>query len=652
VPAAAGVAAAVEEAVVGTQEAQEEEAREEGTVWSGGGGGGGGPVTAMRTDTVAAGAEAMVNATRAGGGAGVGGQGCEDVQGLQWVCGQGLRFYDDVEDDAAAVYKIARRIERKLPYFLANVMVSQHPPRDPEGLSVFVAYSLGAVLDFPGPLHRRFLSLRSTLQRLEEEEELMSRLSCPLIQAGTLILSSNPVPDFAFGGSVVLIYRHDLHGTEGIIINQEIGQLEELLYPNGSAYLARPPPRGKPCLRFGGPVNLGSGVRHTQVLARTVNVSEVLHPKELGQEGINGPNITHLIDDTGVLKVASDVSGEVLLFRPRFGHYTIGANGSHLAGGGHEQVSVEIENWSSGDEDEEEEEEEGGEEEEEEEEEEEQSEEEMVHNEEALGGSEQGMDARGQVRRLGENTDTGRGAAEQGEGREWGAGGAGRVWSVGGEGREREEMSDEVDMSARRRPVQVRRGELGGAAGGEDAGVRGGEQRRSAVEISHSFSTVSSEGMSEEEGVGEGGSEEEGVREGGVDRRGSAGEGGGVEQEGGRGDAQGNCYPQDMRPAMGESPPRLDPSTPCQGVEGWQGVEGGGVGVGSGDGAGGGGERELLVHGFAAWCPHQVLKWRRLEGGGGGGERESRGRDVYAHAMMACMHVFSVCLCACVLVCV
>jgi len=643
VPAAAGVAAAVEGEEVGTEEAQEEE-------W-----GGGGSVTAMRTDALAAGAEAMVNATRAGGGTGVSGQGVEDVQGLQWVCGQGLRFHDDVADDAAAVYKIARRIERKLPYFLANVMVSQPPPRDPEGLSVFVAYSLGAVLDFPGPLHRRFLSLRSTLQRLEEEEELMSRLSCPLIQRGTLILSSNPVPDFAFGGSVVLIYRHDVHGTEGLIINQEIGQLEELLYPNGSAYLARPPLRGKPSLRFGGPVNLGSGVRHTQVLARTVNFSEVLRPQELGQEGINGPNITHLLDATGVLKVASDTSGEVLLFRSRFGHYA--ANGSCLEGGGHEPVSVEMDNWSSGDEDEEEEEEE------------EQSEEEMAHNEEAMGGSEVGMDARGQVRGLGENTDTGRGAAGQGEGVGLGAGGAaGREGSAGvegregrvegegregreeREGREREEMSDEVDISAGSRSGQVGRGELGGSAGGEDSGVRGGEERRSTVGISHSFSTVSSGGLSEEEGIGEGGSEEEGVGEGGADRRGSAGAGGGRhgEGEGGRGDAQGNFYLQDLRPAVGES----EGGMAGPGVGSRQGVEGAGEGVGGGGGAVGGGERELLVHGFAAWCPHQVLKWRRLEAGGvEGGRKGEQGKEC-ACACMACMHVCTVCLCAGVSACV
>jgi putative AlgH/UPF0301 family transcriptional regulator len=65
----------------------------------------------------------------------------------------------------------------------------------------------------------------------------LSRLACPRIQKGTLLLSSNPKSDFSFGGSVVLIYRHDPYGTEGVIINQDIGPLEEYLYPNGSEVL-------------------------------------------------------------------------------------------------------------------------------------------------------------------------------------------------------------------------------------------------------------------------------------------------------------------------------------------------------------------------------------------------------------------------------
>jgi len=67
--------------------------------------------------------------------------------------------------------------------------------------------------------------------------ELLSRLACPRIQKGTLLLSSTPKSDFSFGGSVVLIYRHDPYGTEGVIINQDIGPLEEYLYPNGSEVL-------------------------------------------------------------------------------------------------------------------------------------------------------------------------------------------------------------------------------------------------------------------------------------------------------------------------------------------------------------------------------------------------------------------------------
>ena len=35
----------------------------------------------------------------------------------------------------------------------------------------------------------------------------------------------------------MLIYRHDPYGTEGVIINQDIGPLEEYLYPNGSEVL-------------------------------------------------------------------------------------------------------------------------------------------------------------------------------------------------------------------------------------------------------------------------------------------------------------------------------------------------------------------------------------------------------------------------------
>ena len=55
----------------------------------------------------------------------------------------------------------------------------------------------------------------------------------------------------------MLLYRHDRDGTEGVIINQEIGPLEQLLYPNGTASCAK---LGRlPSLRFGGPVNLGSG---------------------------------------------------------------------------------------------------------------------------------------------------------------------------------------------------------------------------------------------------------------------------------------------------------------------------------------------------------------------------------------------------------
>lgn len=55
--------------------------------------------------------------------------------------------------------------------------------------------------------------------------------------------------------SVVLVYRHDRDGTEGVIINQEIGPLEQLLYPNGSKSLTRRASlrgRSPPSLRFGG----------------------------------------------------------------------------------------------------------------------------------------------------------------------------------------------------------------------------------------------------------------------------------------------------------------------------------------------------------------------------------------------------------------
>ena len=79
-----------------------------------------------------------------------------------------------------------------------------------------------------------------------------------------MLLSSNPHSDFSFGGSVVLIYRHDAQGTEGVIVNQDIGPLQPLLYPNGTDFLNRT--GGRPRLRFGGPVNLGSGLQYTQVL--------------------------------------------------------------------------------------------------------------------------------------------------------------------------------------------------------------------------------------------------------------------------------------------------------------------------------------------------------------------------------------------------
>ena len=82
--------------------------------------------------------------------------------------GRGIRFYDDVEDESAVVYKLAHRIRGKLPYFLANVMVAQQPPRDPEALADFVFFFVGIVLNFPLELHSRFLKMRSTLQRLEE----------------------------------------------------------------------------------------------------------------------------------------------------------------------------------------------------------------------------------------------------------------------------------------------------------------------------------------------------------------------------------------------------------------------------------------------------------------------------------------------------
>jgi hypothetical protein len=79
-----------------------------------------------------------------------------------------LRFYDDVEDERAVVQELSRNILKQLPYFLANVMLFQDPPRDPEALSVFVGFVMGTLLEFPVALHQRFLYLRSTRQRLEE----------------------------------------------------------------------------------------------------------------------------------------------------------------------------------------------------------------------------------------------------------------------------------------------------------------------------------------------------------------------------------------------------------------------------------------------------------------------------------------------------
>ena len=96
-------------------------------------------------------------------GPGVGGRG-----GAVRTCGRGLRFYDDVEDERAVVQELSRNILKQLPYFLANVMLFQDPPRDPEALSVFVGFVMGTLLEFPVALHQRFLYLRSTRQRLEE----------------------------------------------------------------------------------------------------------------------------------------------------------------------------------------------------------------------------------------------------------------------------------------------------------------------------------------------------------------------------------------------------------------------------------------------------------------------------------------------------
>ena len=181
----------------------------------------------------------------------------------------------------------------------------------------------------------------------------MSRCACPRIQRGTLLLSSNPQSDFSFGGSVVLIYRHDAQGTEGVIVNQDIGPLQPLLYPNGTDFLNRT--GGRPRLRFGGPVNLGSGLQYTQVLCRAANASEVRQPA--GDDGevnvtgslptrarehvwnldmqSSGPNISHLVDASGVLPV--DALGDVNLFLPAASFF----------GSMQEQIAMEVEpDWS------------------------------------------------------------------------------------------------------------------------------------------------------------------------------------------------------------------------------------------------------------------------------------------------------------------
>lgn len=167
-------------------------------------------------------------------------------------------------------------VRRVLPMVLANIVLDDELPSQPEDFSLFVAYAISTVTNTSMAVHRHLLAMTSTEQRLEAVRELIDRLRCPRLERGSLLVSTREEPDFSFGGSVVLLTEHGPTGSVGFIVNQEIGALAPLLYPNGTAQAAAAVaaaaarmPAGHRALRlmYGGPVELGRGRGRTRVLA-------------------------------------------------------------------------------------------------------------------------------------------------------------------------------------------------------------------------------------------------------------------------------------------------------------------------------------------------------------------------------------------------
>jgi len=189
-------------------------------------------------------------------------------------------------------------VRRVLPMVLANIVLDDELPSQPEDFSLFVAYAISTVTNTSMAVHRHLLAMTSTEQRLEAVRELIDRLRCPRLERGSLLVSTREEPDFSFGGSVVLLTEHGPTGSVGFIVNQEIGALAPLLYPNGTAQAAAAVaaaaarmPAGHRALRlmYGGPVELGRGRGRTRVLAGS-------HPEGASEPfgGSRGSHVGHL----------------------------------------------------------------------------------------------------------------------------------------------------------------------------------------------------------------------------------------------------------------------------------------------------------------------------------------------------------------------
>mmetsp|Transcript_38632 Transcript_38632/g.60263 ORF Transcript_38632/g.60263 Transcript_38632/m.60263 type:complete len:590 (-) Transcript_38632:1136-2905(-) len=190
-------------------------------------------------------------------------------QGEPILTARGIKFDDHT--DLADAETLATEVRALLPLLLANIYYEDdYHSQDPETLSFTVLHTLDDVLRLPNDVHVHFLSTQNTTQRLIELKQLIKQIACPQLRKGIVLISSRETPDFQFGGSVVLLYEHDAEGTKGVIINQHIGRMATVLYPNGTQSLLNKKTNMTPSLQFGGPVNLGSGPPFTQVLARSV----------------------------------------------------------------------------------------------------------------------------------------------------------------------------------------------------------------------------------------------------------------------------------------------------------------------------------------------------------------------------------------------